>query len=280
MRELNTLLGIQTKLSMAFYPQTDGQTERANREIETYLQMFINHRQDDWAEWLAICEFSLNNKNQTSSRQSLFYLNYGRHPRMGVEQRKESKVEAVDDFARRMKQTWEEARSALVKAGEEMKKYADRRVGEMPDYRVGDKAFIFTDNLNTTRPSRKLEQKKIGPYEVVGVPTKNTVTLKLPKSLQIHPTISTHHTEKANQPTIPGQQVSPPPPVRVQGEEEFEVETILDSRLRRGRLEYLVRWKGYTPEHDSWEPERNLENTPEQIVAFRSRHSGAPRRVS
>ena len=112
------------------------------------------------------------------------------------------------------------------------------------------------------------------------MPTKNAVTLKLPKSLQIHPTISTHRTEKANQPTIPGQQVSPPPPVRVRGEEEFEVETILDSRLRRGRLEYLVRWKGYTPEHDSWEPERNLENAPEQIVAFRSRYSGAPCRVS
>ncbi|KAG9226459.1 hypothetical protein CCMSSC00406_0003338 [Pleurotus cornucopiae] len=211
MRELNTLLGIQTKLSTAFHPQTDGQTERANREIETYLRMFINHRQDDWAEWLAICEFSLNNKNQTSSRQSPFYLNYGRHPRMGVEPRKESKVEAVDNFARRMKQTWEEARSALVKAGEEMKKYADRRVGDVPNYQVGDKAFIFTDNLNTTRPSQKLEQKKIGPYEVVGVPTKNAVTLKIPKSLQIHPTISTHRTEKANQPTIPGQQVSPPP---------------------------------------------------------------------
>lgn len=150
----------------------------------------------------------------------------------------------------------------------------------MPNYQVGDKVFIFTDNLNTTRPSRKLKQKKIGPYEVVGVPTKNAVTLKLPKSLQIHPTISTHRTEKANQPTIPGQQVSPPPPVRVRGEEEFEVETILDSRLRRGCLEYLVRWKGYTPEHDSWEPERNLENAPEQIAAFRSRHSGAPHRVS
>ncbi|KAG9221447.1 hypothetical protein CCMSSC00406_0008297 [Pleurotus cornucopiae] len=179
-----------------------------------------------------------------------------------------------------MKQTWEEARSALVKAGEEMKKYADRRVGEMPNYRVGDKAFIFTDNLNTTRPSRKLEQKKIGPYEVVGIPTKNAITLKLPKTFHIHPTISTHRTEKANQPTVPGQQVPPPPPVRVRGEEEFEVEEVLDSRLRRGQLEYLIRWKGYTPEHDSWEPERNLENTPEQIAAFRSRHSGAPRRVS
>ncbi len=157
-----------------------------------------------------------------------------------------------------------------------MKKYADRRVGEVPEYRVGDKAFIFTDNLNTTRPSRKLEQKKLGPYEVIAVPTKNAITLKLPKTLSIHPTISTHRTEKANQPTIPGQQVLPPPPVRIRGEEEYEVEAVLDSRMRRGQLEYLVQWKGYTAEHNSWEPEGNLENAPEQIEAFRSRHSGAP----
>ncbi|KAG9225531.1 hypothetical protein CCMSSC00406_0003034 [Pleurotus cornucopiae] len=161
-----------------------------------------------------------------------------------------------------------------------MKKYADQRVGEMPEYKVGDKAFIFTDNLNTSRPSRKLKQKKIGPYEVVAVPTKNAITLKIPKTLSIHPTISTHQTEKANMPTIPGQKTPPPPLVQIQGENEYEVENILDSRLRQGRLEYLVKWKGYTDEHNTWEPKKNLENAPEQTRAFHSRHSAAPRRIT
>ncbi|KAF9497306.1 hypothetical protein BDN71DRAFT_1387973, partial [Pleurotus eryngii] len=88
---------------------------------------------DDWAEWLAICKFSLNNKTQMSSWQSPFYLNYSRHLRMGVELRRQSKVEACM-VCEQMKQTWEEVQSTLVKAGEEMKKYMDRKVGEMPEY--------------------------------------------------------------------------------------------------------------------------------------------------
>jgi len=52
MRELNGMLGIQNKLSTAFHPQTDGQTERVNQKLEQYLRMFINHRQEQWSEWL------------------------------------------------------------------------------------------------------------------------------------------------------------------------------------------------------------------------------------
>ena len=53
MKELNEILGIKTKLSMAYHLQTDGQTEQVNQEIEQYLRMFIGHRQNDWPEWIA-----------------------------------------------------------------------------------------------------------------------------------------------------------------------------------------------------------------------------------
>lgn len=62
MKELNKILGIQTKLSTVFHPQTDGQTEQVNQELEQYLRLFVSHRQDDWPEWLSIAEFSYNNK--------------------------------------------------------------------------------------------------------------------------------------------------------------------------------------------------------------------------
>jgi len=67
MRELNEILGIKSKLSMVFYPQTDGQTERVNQEIEQYLRMFIDHRQDQWPEWLGTTEFTYNNKTHLST---------------------------------------------------------------------------------------------------------------------------------------------------------------------------------------------------------------------
>ena len=93
MKELNSILDIKTPSSTTWHPQTDGQTERANQEIEQYLRLFVNHRQDDWAGWLALAKFSHNNRIQASTRQTPFMLNNGRHPRMGTEPLRASKVE-------------------------------------------------------------------------------------------------------------------------------------------------------------------------------------------
>ena len=71
MKELNEMLGIKSKLLTAFYPQTDKQTERVNQELEQYLRMFINHRQEQWPEWLGTAEFVYNNKAHSSTRTSL-----------------------------------------------------------------------------------------------------------------------------------------------------------------------------------------------------------------
>jgi len=67
MWELNEILGIKSKLSTVFYPQTDGQTERVNQELEQYLRMFIDHRQEQWLEWLGIAKFAYNNKAHSST---------------------------------------------------------------------------------------------------------------------------------------------------------------------------------------------------------------------
>jgi len=85
MRELNKILGIDTKLSTAYHPQTDGQIERMNQELEQYLRMFVDYCQMNWPEWLAIAEFSYNNKIQKSIKILPFYTNYGFNPQMGFE---------------------------------------------------------------------------------------------------------------------------------------------------------------------------------------------------
>ena len=121
MKELNKLLEIQTKLSTAYHPQMDGQTKRMNQEIKQYLRLFISHRQHDWPEWVTIAEFSYNNKIHASIKVSPFFANYGFNPRMGVEPHRQTKVEAADDFTKRMKFIHEEAQAALTKAKEEMK---------------------------------------------------------------------------------------------------------------------------------------------------------------
>jgi len=120
-RELNEMLEIKTKLSMAFHPQTDGQTERMNQELEQYLRMFIDHHQEQWLEWLGMAEFAYNNKVHSGTKVSPFEANNGQSPRMGFELRKKGRFEGAERFAKRMEEVQEEAKAALMKAQEEMR---------------------------------------------------------------------------------------------------------------------------------------------------------------
>jgi len=102
-KELNNLLGIQTKLSTAYHPQTDGQMERINQELEQYLRVFIDHRQEQWLDWLGTAEFTYNNKVYAATKTLLFKANYGQDPKMGFEGRRKGKYKAVEKFIERMR---------------------------------------------------------------------------------------------------------------------------------------------------------------------------------
>jgi len=84
-RELYRLLGIKLASSTAWHPQTDRQTERVNQELDQYLQLFVNERQDDWYNLLPMAEFQHNNHIHSATQQPLFLLDTGRIPRMGFE---------------------------------------------------------------------------------------------------------------------------------------------------------------------------------------------------
>jgi len=102
-KELNKMLGIEMKLSIAFHPFMDGQMERMNQELEQYIRFFIDYRQKDWPEWLVSAEFVVNNKVHTATKVSPFMANYERELRMEGDVRKRGKVEKVTEFVERMK---------------------------------------------------------------------------------------------------------------------------------------------------------------------------------
>jgi hypothetical protein len=161
-RELNRLLGIQTALSTAFHPQTDGQTERINQEIEQYLHLFVNHRQSDWVNWLPMVEFAYNNHMQSSTKSTPFLLNFGQHPHMGHEPRCSTSIEAVDIFLSAISRARDDAEAALTKAASDMKKYYDKHHGETPKYTVGDKVWLDASNVTTDWPMKKVGSQTIG----------------------------------------------------------------------------------------------------------------------
>jgi len=193
MQELNKMLGIESKLLMAFHPQTDRQTERVNQELEQYLRMFIDHRQEQWPEWLGTAEFAYNNKVHSSTQTLPFKANYGQDPRMGFEGRKKGKYKGAERFVEKMKEIQEKAKVALGKAQEDMKKYADRRRAEVDEYKVGDLVMLSTKDLKyqiVRRRTEKLTERFVGPYKIQKIVSLNTVKLELPSTVKIHPVVN------------------------------------------------------------------------------------------
>jgi len=201
---------------------------------------------------------------------SPFQINYGREPRMGFDIREKEKNEKAEEFVREMKERHEEARAALVKSQEEMKRQADRNRKEAEEYRVGNKVLISTKDFSVElmkRSMKKLTEKFIGPYVVRKIVSENAVELELPVSLRVHPVVNVRRLVKYKK-QVEGQKKIPPPPVKVAGEKEYEVEEILDRQERRGKMRYLVKWKGYMAEGNIWEGLENLKNAMEKLEEF------------
>ena len=219
-RELNRMLGIKTKLSMAFHPQTDGQTEQMNQELEQYLKLFVEHRQKDWLEWLASAEFAVNNKIHTAIKMSPFMANYGKEMRMGGDIRRKGKVESVMEFVQRMKKVQEEAEAALKKTQEDMKRYTDRERKETEEWKKGDRVLLSTKDLVfKERPTKKLMERYVRPYVIEEVVSTNVVKLRLPSSMRIHPVVNVSRIVRYKK-QIKGQKKEEGKPVEVEGVEE------------------------------------------------------------
>ena len=177
-KELNGMLGIETKLSMSFYSQIDGQTEHMNQKLEQYLQFFIDHRQKDWPEWLVSAEFAINNKVHLTTKVSPFIANYRRELRIGVDLRRKGKIEKAIEFAERMRKVQKETGAALKRVQEEMKWQADKERKEVEVWKIGDRVMLSTKDLMfKERLAKKLVDQYVGSYTIDEVISTNVVKL-------------------------------------------------------------------------------------------------------
>jgi len=233
MKEVNNLLGIQTKLSTAYHLQIDRQTERINQELEQYLRVFIDYRQEQWPDWLETAEFAYNNKIHAATKNSPFKVNYGQDPRMEFEGRRKAKYEAAGKFVKKMRKIQEEAKAVLEKAQEEMRKFVDRKRGKGEEYRVGDLVLLSTKDLKWQikgRKSKKLTECFMGPYKIKEIVSSNAIELELPKSIRIHPIVNVSRV-RLYKPRVEEQKKALLKPVIIKGEEEFKVEKTLNKQV-------------------------------------------------
>jgi hypothetical protein len=225
---------------------------------------------------LAIAEFSYNNKRSSSTGFSPFYIEYGYNPHFTVGAPRSEKVPAAEDLSKHLKDIHTEAEAMLRIATERYKEQADKNRKEPPTFKVGDKVWLNRRNINTDRPTLKLDYRRLGPYEILEEIGPRAFRLKLPTSMKIHDVFHVSMLEPWVEDRH-GRKPIPLPPVIVDGEEEYEVERVLNSRIKGKHTEYLVRWKGYSQGDDSWTKESDMGNAQDLIEEFYYNNPNAAR---
>ena len=165
---LSSILGIDARKSTSFHPQTDGQTERMNQTLEAYLRIFCNYDQDDWFDLLPLAEFAYNNATQESTKMSPFYANYGLHPRFmsQIQVPSEHAAPAATDFAAHLHETHDRLVENVKTAQDSQARYYDAKHQKI-EFEPGDMVWLNASNISTSRPSKKLDWKRLGPYKVI-----------------------------------------------------------------------------------------------------------------
>ena len=179
-------LGVKRRLSTAFHPQTNGQTERQNSTIEAYLRVFVNFEQNNWAKLLPMAEFAYNNTKNASTGHTSFELNCGYHPRMSyegdVDPRSQSK--SAEELSAELKELMIVCRENLHHA-QELQKQAHNKGVKPRSYALGEKVWLNSKYIKIKR-NQKLEAKFFGPFRVLHPVGKQAYKLELPKKWRIY----------------------------------------------------------------------------------------------
>jgi len=281
-RSLGTALNMKIHFTSGYHPEGDGQTERLNQTLEQYLRIFCNYQQDNWSEILPLAEFTYNNSPSATTGVTPFFANKGYHPNITVFPERELASVKAREFVIDLEELHAELRKQMAAAQKRYQGPADRRREPAPDFRVGQQVYVRAENISTTRPSKKLSEKYLGPFKIIAHPGTHSFTLRLPEHLRaIHPVFHVSQLEPSLPNTIPNRTQPPPPPVEINDDIEYEIAEILDSKIdnrRKCKLLYFVRWAGYegTDEENSWLPANELDHAQEIVLDFHTRYPNKP----
>ena len=268
-KELGRILQYDLALSTAYHPQTDGETERINQEVETYLRIFCGNQPTTWANSITHAEFAHNHRPHSITGKSPFFLMMGYEPIALPTILPSTSVPAVELRLKELTAARDEALAAHELARQVM---ACRTRKPFSPFSKGDKVWLKAHNLKQQVTNPKFVPKREGPFTIIKVLSPITYELKIPKTWKIHPVFHPSLLSPYSENPVHGPNFPKPPPDLIEGEEEYEIEKILHHCGTPSNHSFLIRWKGFSAEDDSWEPEWNLKHSKSALTEYKKRH--------
>ena len=216
-----------------------------------------------------MAEFVHNIRPHSVTNKSPFSLILGYEPQALPDLVKSSSLPAVEERLQTLELARDEALAAHNLARQTMR---SRVFSKFTPFELRTKVWLEARNLKRNVADPKFSPKREGPFVITKVLSPLSYQLKLPITWKIHPVfhaslLTPYRETEVHRPNFPT-----PPPDLIDNEEEYEVERILKHRGRPRSLKFLIRWKGYTTEEDSWEPEANLGNASELLKDYKRRN--------
>uniref|UniRef100_A0A8P4GTJ9 Gypsy retrotransposon integrase-like protein 1 n=1 Tax=Dicentrarchus labrax TaxID=13489 RepID=A0A8P4GTJ9_DICLA len=211
-KEFCSLTGATVSLSSGYHPESNGQTERLNQELETCLRCLVSQNPASWSKHLTWVEYAHNSLPTAATGLTPFQCVFGYQPPLFPETEKEVIILSAHTMVRHCHRIWTAARRVLLRSADRMKKAADRRRRPAPAYQPGQKVWLSTRDLPLHVVSRKLAPRFVGPFPVSKVINPVSVRLRLPRSLRVHPTFHVGKLKPVKESPMVPSAVPPPPP--------------------------------------------------------------------
>jgi hypothetical protein len=265
-RQFNTKLCFST----AFHPETDGQTERMNRTLEEMIRHYVSPNHTDWDKHLPMVEFAINNALQLSTKQTPFFMYTGTHPLTPLSSLRDTNNADATTVTTTWQARVQQATTKLQVAQNRQAQLVNSKRRDLT-FNVGDKVLLNSKNINIKHSgSRKLLPRFLGPFEVTQKIGQLAYKLRLPPNMKCH---NVFHVSLLQPYNKSARYQPPPPPLVIDEEYEYEVQTVLKHEGHKpGKRRFLVAWKGYPPEFNTWEPEANLTNCLDELAAYWAKH--------
>jgi hypothetical protein len=241
MRALLKRLGIDAGLTTAYHPQANGQVECKNQEVEAYLRLFIDKQQDNWVDLLPTAELVINSRLNSAMGHTPFELLYGYTPDFTIPPGRPVGIPLVEKCLQHLCLLHIDAEAALRLSKQCMQTEKEQRLTPYK-FAVGDKVWLQAKQIKFHQQSAKLGPKQLGPFTITEVKSDIDYCLDLPPVLKIHDVFHVDRLSPYKGNEVNGLLPPPPKPMTVDGEEEYKVDHVRDSKVFGRTLKYLVRW--------------------------------------